>query len=159
MINIIAAVSKNGVIGSNGKIPWNIPEDMKFFKKMTTGNVVIMGRKTFESIGKALPERFNIVVSSSKESFQGAVSSKSFKQAVTLAKTYAKENNCEIFIIGGETIYRQGLEYADRLYITRVDGNFDGDACFPHFENLKEHIKDGAQIFVNTQTAGGTAVC
>jgi len=133
MINIIAAMAKNRVIGCDNKLPWHISDDLKNFKKLTSGNVVIMGRKTFESIGKPLPNRVNIVVSSSMPEKEGIIVCKSVNDAIQKAKTYDKE----IFIIGGATVYEQTIPWADRMYLSYVKGNYEGDALFPKFDESK----------------------
>lgn len=135
MINIIVAVAKNGVIGSDRKIPWDIPEDKAYFKKITSGGVVIMGRRTFEEIGTPLPYRYNIVVSGSKI-FHGEnlTTTPNLITALNTARIYAQENNIkEIFLCGGEKIYKQGLDYVDRIYITEINAEYAGDVFFPKF--------------------------
>lgn len=127
MISIIAAVSKNGVIGVDNKLPWDLPEDLKRFKELTTGNVVIMGRKTYESIGKPLPNRINIVVTRDKDFFvPGVLSANSLDSALLKAG-----GNKDIFIIGGGEIYKQSMGFVDKLYITEVDMEVEGDTTFP----------------------------
>jgi dihydrofolate reductase len=127
MISIIAAVSKNGVIGVDNKLPWDLPEDLKRFKELTTGNVVIMGRKTYESIGKPLPNRINIVVTRDKDFFvSGVLTANSLDSALLKAG-----GNKDIFIIGGGEIYKQSMGFADKLYITEVDMEVEGDTTFP----------------------------
>ncbi len=132
MINIIAAVSANGVIGAEGKIPWNIPADMAHFKELTTGGAVIMGRYTYESIGRPLPERFNIVVSR-KSSYSG--DELATVQDIESAIKLAKKERSEIFLCGGERIYSEGIRYAQRLYFTLLDDEYCGDAYFPEFDH------------------------
>lgn len=132
MICIIAAVADNGVIGKNGRIPWNIPEDLKNFKNLTTGNTVIMGRKTWESLpapSRPLPRRHNIVISRSINMLDGALVSPDLESAITKGKEYG----ASIFIIGGESVYKEGLKFADILYISHVKGAYEGDAYFPAF--------------------------
>jgi len=133
MISIIAAYNNNKIIGRDGKIPWHLPEDLKRFKEFTMGSPIIMGRKTWESIGRPLPGRSNIVVTSQ--------SSITFPTGVDVAPTYlsamigAMETYSadEIFIIGGEKIYRQALPYADKMYLTHVYDDAPGDTVFPDF--------------------------
>lgn len=122
-LSIIVAASRNGVIGAGGKLPWHLPADLKRFKQLTLGHPVIMGRKTFESLGKPLPGRTNIVVTR-QEGFQacGAGVAHSLEQALRLCK-----NEEEVFVIGGAQIYRQALPLADRIYLTRIDRDFEGD--------------------------------
>lgn len=136
MISIIAAAAKNGVIGSRGGIPWDIPADRAYFRKMTTGGVVIMGRMTYESIGFPLPNRYNIIVSRSKR-FSGKMlrSAESLEEAIKLAESYSEshENISGIFLCGGQRIYADGLKYAGRIYLTELDDEYDGDRFFPEF--------------------------
>lgn len=127
-ISMIVAVSDNGVIGTNNKMPWHVPDDLKYFKKVTTGCTVIMGRKTLESIGKALPGRKNIVISRTVKTseYLGARVESSIESAILSADSANR-----IMIIGGAEIYRQAERYAKRLYITRVHRDFAGDTEFP----------------------------
>ncbi len=131
---IIAAISKDRVLGKNGKMPWQIPEDLKRFKQLTTGHVIIMGRKTFESIGKPLPNRTNIVITRDKNyQSKGVLVVHSFEEALNEAKNIEKE---EIFIIGGGKIYQQALSFADKIYLTIVEGTFEGDTFFPDYSQF-----------------------
>lgn len=130
MINIIVATSENNVIGRGNDIPWYIPEDLEHFKKLTTGNTVIMGRKTYESLPKEyrpLPNRINIVITRDK-SYQakGCLVVNSLEDALRKA-----DNDKEIFIIGGGQIYREGLKFAERIYLTKIHNNIEGDTYFP----------------------------
>lgn len=127
MITIIAAVAKNGVIGSNNSLPWRLSGDLLFFKQVTLGKPVIMGRKTYESIGKPLPNRTNIVVSKSIQTAPDILVVNSLEDAICKAKRM----NREVMVIGGAQIYKQAMEYANKLYITEVDAEVDGDAYFP----------------------------
>jgi dihydrofolate reductase len=125
-IVLIAAVSQNNVIGRDGDIPWHIPEDLARFKHLTTGNTVLMGRKTYESLPeefRPLPDRKNLVLSRSSPDIEAEVVS-SIQQAYEEAKG-------ALFIAGGESVYRQAMEDADRLEITRVKREVDGDTFFP----------------------------
>ncbi len=134
MVSIIAAVARNGVIGSCGRIPWNIPEDMAYFRKVTTGGIVIMGRNTYEEIGRPLSERFNIIVTQSKNfSGDNLQTVYSLEAAISLGEEYADENEIppRIFLCGGQRIYSQGMKYAQRLYLTEIDADYNGDAFFP----------------------------
>lgn len=130
----MAAVSKNNVIGISNKLPWHIPEDLKYYKDKTEGKIIIMGRKTFESLGKPLPKRLNIVVTRSTD-FQpkGTVVFNSVMQAINYSKQedMIKKYGKEIFIIGGSEIFKQTLDMADRLYITRIDKDYEGDSFYP----------------------------
>lgn len=128
-LSIIAAMSANRVIGINNTIPWKLPEDLKYFKKLTLGKSIIMGRKTFESIGRALPSRENIVLTKQQTyQVQGVKVAHSLKEAIELAE------NPEIFIIGGAEIYKQSLPLVETVYLTLIEKNFDGDAYFPKLD-------------------------
>ncbi|MBL8194838.1 MAG: dihydrofolate reductase [Blastocatellia bacterium] len=128
-LSIIAAMSANRVIGINNTIPWKLPEDLKYFKKLTLGKSIIMGRKTFESIGRALPSRENIVLTQQQTyQVQGVKVAHSLKEAIELAE------NPEIFIIGGAEIYKQSLPLVETVYLTLIEKNFDGDAYFPKLD-------------------------
>jgi dihydrofolate reductase len=132
-VAIIAAVAANGVIGSANGIPWRLPSDFAHFKRMTVGKPLIMGRKTFESIGRPLPGRTNIVVSR-QEGYQpdGVLVISSLEAALDHAQTIAATDRAnEVMIGGGAEIYAQALPVADRLYITHVGATPDGDAHFP----------------------------
>lgn len=135
-ISIIAAISSNKALGKNGKIPWHISEDLKRFKSVTSGHVVIMGRKTFESIGRPLPSRINIVVTRvTNYQAAGCLVTHSLDQAIKIAKQKEKK---EIFIIGGGQIYEQAISLADKLYLTIVEGNFEADTFFPDYSQFKK---------------------
>lgn len=132
---IIVAVAKNGVIGCNNKLPWHLPQDLKYFKAVTLGKPVIMGRKTYESIGKPLPGRTNIVITRNKDwvTAEGVVVTNSFEQALFEAQKVqgsGGEPIYEIMVIGGAEIYRSALQFADRIYLTRVNVEPEGDAFF-----------------------------
>jgi len=131
-ISIVAAAANNDVIGVDGGIPWRLPDDQKFFKQLTLGHCMLMGRKTFESIGRLLPGRTTIVITRDP-SFggAGAVIVHSFEAALLEART-RQEDEC--FVVGGEAIYRLALPVADRVYLTRVEASVDGDVHFPDFE-------------------------
>ena len=132
-IKIIAALSTNGVIGDKGKIPWFIRGELKRFKDITMGHNVVMGRKTFESIGKVLDGRRNIIISNNK-SFEadGAIVEHSFDLAVSQC-----DKGKDIFIIGGSKIYEMALEYCDYLYLTVIHKPFPGDTYFPEYDARK----------------------
>ncbi len=129
MINLIACLdSKNG-IGSNGTIPWSLPPDMTHFKETTIGTIVIMGRTTWESIGSIpLPLRTNVVITSSPHLIRGATSFTTFEKALQ----YFQDSNKQIFVIGGERLYREALPLADMIYITRIDKDYKCDTFFPY---------------------------
>jgi len=132
VISFIVAASENNVIGKDNKLPWCLPTDMRYFKNVTWGMPVIMGRKSFESLGKALKGRKNIVVTRNRQwQAQGTQVAQSVDEAIRLATQTDAE---EIFILGGAEIFRLAWPSADRIYLTRVHGNFDGDAFFPNME-------------------------
>ncbi|MGB0360344.1 MAG: dihydrofolate reductase [Endozoicomonas sp.] len=133
---LIAAIANNNAIGINNKIPWYLPGDLRYFKAITMGKPIIMGRKTFDSLKKPLPGRVNIIITRDTGwQHDGVKVVHSLDTAISLAEDIALINgNEEIMIIGGEQIYRQAMDKADRLYLTRVYQSFDGDAFFPEFE-------------------------
>lgn len=130
----IAAMAKNRVIGKDNKLPWHFSEDMKFFKKLTTGHTVIMGRKTFDSIGRALPNRENFVLSRSENEKPGAQFFQSLEEALGSVKTE------KAFIIGGADLYGQTLHIVDGIYLTRIDREYEGDAFYPEVPEIFEEI-------------------
>ena len=132
-IKIIAALSTNGVIGDKGKIPWFIRGELKRFKDITMGHNVVMGRKTFESIGKVLEGRRNIIISNNK-SFHadGAIVENSLDSAISQC-----DRGKDIFIIGGSKIYEMALKYCDYLYLTVIHKSFSGDTFFPEYDARK----------------------
>lgn len=131
-ISLIAAVASNGIIGGNGKLLWRLPRDMKRFKTITTGHHVVMGRKTWESLGRPLPNRTNLVVTRNPDyEAEGAQIVGSIDAALDVARA-AYET--DLFIIGGEEIYRQSLRGADRIHLTQVHAKYEGDARFPDFD-------------------------
>lgn len=132
---IIVAAAKNGVIGRNNQLPWHLPQDLKYFKAITLGKPVIMGRKTYESIGKPLPGRTNIVITRNKDwaAAEGVVVTNGFEQALLEAQKVQGSGAGpadEVMVIGGAEIYRSALQFADRVYLTRVDIEPEGDAFF-----------------------------
>ncbi|MEX0345929.1 MAG: dihydrofolate reductase [Rhizobiaceae bacterium] len=130
-VAIVVAISENGVIGKDDWMPWRLSTDMKRFKALTMGNPVIMGRKTFESIGKPLPGRLNIVITRNSEWRAGGVATaNSLQEAIELARGKA-ENAREICIAGGGQIYSEALPIADRMHVTHVLAEIDGDTHFP----------------------------
>lgn len=135
---IHVAVAQNGVIGREGGMPWKLSTDLKRFKADTTGNPVVMGRKTYEGIGKPLPGRLNIVVTRNSDwSADGVEKAGSLEEAITLANVRARcmSGAKEISIIGGGQIYAQALPKADRLHVTHVLAEIDGDAFFPRIDS------------------------
>ncbi len=126
-------MSRNGVIGNDQKLPWHLPEDLKRFKEITYGAPVIMGRKTYESIGRLLPGRKNVIITRSQSMIvPDAALASSLEQAIELAGDAP-----EVFILGGGEIYRLALPMADRLYITEVDVKIEGDTTFPEWPELR----------------------
>ena len=132
-LSMIVAQAQNRVIGRNNKLPWYLPGDLKYFKQVTMGKPVIMGRKTFESIGKPLPGRLNIIITRNAEYQQeGCQVEQSLAAAIELAESQALiDGTAEAMVIGGEGIYRLALPAAERLYITQVHAEVEGDAFFP----------------------------
>lgn len=142
----IAAMSENRVIGQGNKIPWHLPEDFKWFKRMTTGQVIVMGRKTFESIGKPLPNRTTLILSRSQFAYPGVKTISDLGEIDLSAPEFADK---EVFICGGAQIYEQTLPLCSELYLTLVKRVVDGDAFFPQFEDrfeIAEIIQDTADF-------------
>jgi dihydrofolate reductase len=144
MISLIVAASTNNAIGKNNQLLWHLPNDLKFFKNTTWGMPVIMGRKTFEAVNKPLPGRFNIVITRQDDwKADGVIVAIDLKNALQKAD----ETNCnEIFIIGGGEIYKQSMEMADTIYLTRVHATLDGDTFFPVIDEGKWQL-DSIQEF------------
>ena len=152
MTTIIVAIGENGEIGLKNELLWHLPNDLKHFKTLTSGHPIIMGRNTYESIGKALPNRTNIIVSQRKNWFQeGVLIVGSLKEALK----FAKKIDEDIFIIGGGKVYEQTMDFADKLEVTLVKGTFEADTFFPkidakvwtlvneeHFEKDEKHDFD-----------------
>ena len=134
ILSVIVAMAHNRVIGLNNQMPWHLPADLAWFKKNTLNKPVIMGRKTFESIGRPLPNRHNIVISRQIESIDNKISNvswvKSIDEAISLAQAQQPD---EVFIIGGGNIYQQVLPLIDRLYLTHIDAELQGDTYFPDY--------------------------
>jgi dihydrofolate reductase len=142
MITIIAAISKNNAIGKDNKLLWHISEDLKRFKRLTSGNPILMGRKTFESIGKPLPYRTNIILTKDKNyKADGCLVYNKVEDVLSL---YERNN---LYIIGGGEIYKQFIKIADRLEITLVESEFEGDTFFP---------KIGSEWFIEKEELGKT---
>ncbi len=151
-ISLIVAMDEGHVIGSEGGMPWHLPADLKFFKSVTMGKPLIMGRATWESIGKPLPGRTNIVVTTNPDyQAAGCRVAGSIDQALAIA---AEDGSDEVMIIGGGRIYAQTLERAERIYLTRIGAHLVGDTHFPLFEwdewqevSREEHAADGDNPF------------
>jgi len=162
-INLIVAVARNGVIGKDNKLPWRIPEDLKRFKQLTMGHVLIMGRKTYESIGKPLPGRATVVLTRNIQwpgsaLPAGAVCTGSLNTALELTPDFYRKEVCdtvkeqpEIFICGGAEIYRETMPHVSRMYVTRVDEDTEGDVYFPEWDTSKFALTEDITI-----TATGT---
>ena len=139
MISIILAVSENDVIGGNNKLLWYLPADLKHFKRITQKHTIIMGRKTYESIGRPLPSRTNIVITrKTNYSPEGVLVVNSIETAINKAE---EQNGNEVFIIGGGEIYNQSIDIADKIYLTRVHQQFKGDVTFPNLDPSEWQIK------------------
>lgn len=134
-ISLVVAAAENNSIGKNNQLLWHLPSDLKFFKNTTWGMPVIMGRKTFEAVNKPLPGRFNIVITRQQDwKAEGTISATDLNDALQKAA----ETNCkEVFIIGGGEIYKQSMEIADKIYLTRVHANIEGDTFFPVIDETK----------------------
>lgn len=131
MIHLVVAKSDNNVIGHDNQLIWHLPNDWKHFKEITTGHPIIMGRKTFESIGRILPNRTNIIITRNKNySIENTKVAHSLNEAIEIAKKIDED----IFIIGGGKIYEQALDLVDILEVTEVHGNFEGDTYFPEID-------------------------
>jgi dihydrofolate reductase len=137
MISIIVAVAENGAIGKDNRLLWRLSDDLKQFKALTSGHAVLMGRKTFESIGKPLPNRTNIVITRQGRVSEDAsvLTAGSIERAIELARE--SKGNEEIFIIGGGNIYEQSLDITDKIYLTEVKVTIDGDTFFPELDKNK----------------------
>lgn len=149
MINLIVAHTRNNVVGSKGDIPWKLPDDLKRFKTLTTGNTIIMGRKTFESkpLGKPLPNRRNIVVTRNKDfAFNGVEVASSLDEALKMAK-----GDKEVFVIGGGEIYKQAMPKADKIFATVLQAEIEGDTFFPRV-NLQNWQLDKLEKHVDTKS-------
>ena len=151
MITLIVAMGKNREIGKENQLLWHLPKDLKRFKELTSGYPIIMGRKTYESIGKPLPNRTNIVISRKNDWFEeGILIVGSIKEAVK----FAKKIDEEVFVIGGGNIYEQTIDFADKLEVTLVDAVLDADTFFPKINekvwqktNEERHQKDEKNEF------------
>jgi dihydrofolate reductase len=150
IISLIAAMSDNRVIGHRGKMPWHIPADLKFFKNLTTGHTVIMGRKTFESIGKALPNRQNFVLTNTRPLPPGTETVTYFN---TPADAIDQCTTAKAFIIGGGQLFRETMRDIDGIYLTRIHADYAGDTFYPDTppffkEKSREKLQDSPLIEV-----------
>lgn len=132
MLSIIVAVAKNNVIGKDNKLIWHLPEDLKRFKRLTTGHTIIMGRKTFESLGRVLPNRKHVILSNDK-CFKVQDENVEVLNDISLLEKYINSDE-ENFVIGGASIYNLLMPYTDKMYITKINEEFEGDVCFPQIE-------------------------
>lgn len=156
LLSLIVAASENNVIGKGNAIPWHLPDDLKFFRSKTEGHPIIMGRKCYESIGKPLPNRENIIVTRDQTyDAPGCEVSSSLDEAIMFAKK--KTDREEIFVIGGGEVYAQALPFANRIYMTRVHATIDGDIFFPEIDaatwkeiERTEHPADDKHTFAFT---------
>ncbi|MCB5191736.1 dihydrofolate reductase [Methylobacillus arboreus] len=129
-LSLIVAVAHNRVIGLNNTLPWHLPEDLKRFRALTTGHHIIMGRKTYESLSRLLPDRTTVIVTRNRDyAVPGALVVHSLQEAAALV-----QDDGEAFLIGGAELYREGLALANRLYFTEIDAEFAGDAFFPDID-------------------------
>jgi len=138
MIAIIVAVSENGVIGKNNKLPWDIQEEFNLFQNITKDATIIMGRKTYDSIGRGMLNRKNIVVSTTHTSLPGVEVVSSIGNALAKAQLYHKD----IFVIGGSDIYKEFFALADTMFISYIKGNYEGDTYFPEFDDTLWEITE-----------------
>ena len=146
MISLLVAHDTNKVIGLNNELPWHIPEDLAYFKKISMGKAMVMGRKTYESIGRPLPGRLSIVVTRNKSFMaEGAIVVHNLKDAIDRAEEYAEE----VMIIGGAEIFRLAMEIADRLYITDIRKPFKGDTFFPDYGPEWEIVSASEEHFTD----------
>ena len=141
-LSLIVAMAKNRVIGANNRIPWHLPNELKLFKSLTMGHHIVMGRKTYESIGRLLPGRTTVIVTRQQDyTVEGAIVAHSVAEAIAACK-----DDAEVFVIGGADLFRETLPIADRLYLTTVDAEPEGDTFMPEFD-ADEWKETSAQAF------------
>lgn len=156
ILSHIVAVSENSIIGSQNSLPWDIPGDMHFFKETTKNHIIIMGRKTFESIGRTLPKRLNIIVTRQKDyHVENGIVVTSVEEALEVSRQHLAEWGEEVFICGGGEIYKQTLPQTQRIYFTRVHKEIEGDTSYPeidleNFEEVKKVSHDDKIPFTIT---------
>lgn len=151
-ISMIVAFAQNMVIGNDNELPWKLSSDLKYFKSVTMKKPIIMGRKTFESIGKPLPGRVNIILTQDKEyQKEGCICLNDMASAIEMAKTICPINEVdEIMIVGGAEIYKQCMEFCDRIYTTEIIKEFEGDSFFPTIDdNIFDQVKLGEILVEN----------
>ncbi|MGP4079620.1 dihydrofolate reductase [Pseudalkalibacillus sp. R45] len=135
MISLLLAMGMDRVMGKDNDLPWHLPEDLKWFKRVSSGHTIIMGRKTYESIGKPLPNRKNVIVTNDKNyEAEGCVVTHSLDEAL-------RQDGEELIVIGGAEIFKQVLEKASRIYLTYIDEEFEGDTYFPELDESKWELK------------------
>lgn len=136
ILSQIAAMAQNRVVGANNKLPWHLPEDLNFFREKTRNKIMIMGRKTFDSLPKVLPHRYHIVISRSPHVHENPSVTfvQNIEQALEKAKTLIPPWPEEVFIVGGGEIYKQSLPLTDKIYLTVIEKDFHGDTYFPQFD-------------------------
>ena len=139
---LIAAIDENNVLGKNNKLIWHLPEDLKRFKRLTSSHAIIMGRKTFESLPRALPNRLNIVITRNMSFYKEGINiCHSLESAIECGKFYEK-----IFVIGGGQVYKQAIELADEIELTKIHAKFDGDVFFPKIDPKKWSVEKEVQM-------------
>ena len=150
-ISLVVAAAENNSIGKNNQLLWHLPNDLKFFKNTTWGMPVIMGRKTFEAVNKPLPGRFNIVITRQQGwKAEGVIEAAGLQDALRKAA----ETNCkEAFVIGGGEIYSQSIDIADKIYLTRVHANIDGDTFFPIIDESKWQLTSNQDLVADEKNA------
>ena len=146
ILSIIVAVAHSRVIGVNNTLPWHLPEDLKHFRALTTGHHIIMGRKTYESLGRLLPGRTTVIVTrNANYTLEGALVAHSLEAAIALC-----QNDAEAFVIGGAELYQDGLKFADKLYMTEVDLEVAGDTFFPAID-MHQWQETSREAHISTQ--------
>lgn len=142
-VSLIAAIGNNRELGKDNKLLWHIPQDLQRFRELTSGHTIVVGRRTFESIGRALPNRTNIVITHSasltRPGLAKLIVAHSLKEALDRAKELGEN---EVFVIGGGQIYQEALPFADKLYLTIVDGTFDADTFFPDYSAFTKIVSE-----------------
>lgn len=151
MLKILVAFDENRVIGKNNALIWHLPADLKRFKALTTGHVIIMGRKTFESIGRPLPNRTTIVISRQQDlKIEGVILAHSVEEAILKAKSISRD---DIFIVGGAEIYQLSLPLADQILVTQLHDIFEGDAFFPEISPVIWEVAEQERGVTDEQNA------
>lgn len=148
MFSIIVAVANNNVIGGDNKLLWHISDDLKRFKKITTGHTIVMGRKTFESFPKPLPNRHHVILTRDKNYKVDSEQVTVVNDIETVMKTY-ENSGSEIFILGGGEIYNLFLPYCNKLYLTKVNGDFEGDTYFPEINYDEWAITESSEEYID----------